>query len=53
MKGKKEIVSYLFEKCKTSVETKDNNERTAIHLASQNGKLNIVQYLFETCHANV
>lgn len=45
--GHFETVKILLENYNTTIETKDNKERTPLFLASKNGNLEIVDYLLE------
>ena len=48
IEGHLNIIKYLVEECKADSNIKDNNERTPLHIASQEGNIDIVKYL-ESC----
>ena len=49
-----EIVKYFVKQCHCKVDVKDEEEATALHLASQQkGCSGIVKYLVEKCHCKV
>ena len=51
--GKLACVQYFVGQCHGDVDTKDDNGRTLINIASANGHLELVKYLYESCHKNV
>lgn len=51
--GYEEVVQYLVEEKSVDVETRCDEEMTALMYAVCNDNLQIVEYLFENAHAQV